>query len=446
MVATSYWPNVTHFLHFSDVSSLLLSSYLYMPMCTFVVRCLSHPMNVIKTRMQTTINTVSSATPAAPSTASPYSAATTSNSASTGGAAKPRIIPYRRMPVDLTKKTTLGAFKHILEYEGIRGLYAGFGMAIWGLAIGPVYLTSVEKTKSFLYNSTDLFHKNRTSVLPFDVVPFLSGASASVVSQLMGVPLDVIQNNQMKQDSAAIGGHRRRRALDVIREVREKSGISGFYRGYWVTLMQNAPMSALVWFTFAEIHPRLSKLPIAAKQWISTISSTSPSTALTPPPSSTPIIPPSITLPPTIHHHSPTPPLNTSSLSTTFPSSSSSSVSSSPHLSSHHDHLPGKWDVTELGVVFVSAALAGGFASVMTLPLDVLRTRLQTSMNPNATVVSTFHDIRQQRGWSGFMSGSRPRLFGQAMSAATLMTVYEILKRVCLREDDQHDGHKHQHV
>jgi hypothetical protein len=168
--------------------------------------------------------------------------------------------------------------------------------------------------------------------------------------------------------------------------------------------MHNAPMSALVWFTFSQVHPRLSKLvPASLAEW-SNITSSS----------------------------------RILSQDGATPSSSSSSSASSKLLPLA---AYSKWNLAELSVVFLSASLSGGFASMMTLPLDVLKTRLQNSDRMDATVRNTWTQLRNERGWKGFMAGWRPRLTTSAFQSGMLMTLYEVLKRVCVREGE--DAHRH---
>lgn len=190
--------------------------YAYMPAASFAVRTITHPLTVVKTRMQTS----GVARTVYPSTASPYasSAASSAVAGESTAAAKPRIIPYKRLPVDLSNKSTFGALKHILEHEGFKGWYRGFQTAVLGLLVGPVYLTSLETTRAHLYAS------GIRDRLPIDVVPFLAGGAASFVSQVVGVPLDVIANRQMANSQSS-------GILAIARDVRRTQGLKGFYKG-----------------------------------------------------------------------------------------------------------------------------------------------------------------------------------------------------------------------
>lgn len=182
---------------------------------------------------------------------------------------------------------------------------------------------------------------------------------------------------------------------------------------YWLTMLHNAPMSALVWFNFAHLHPVVSRLvPDSLAEWSIIPSATTPIRAANSEPPAT--------------------------------AAAAAAAGASPHsqlpLAALH-----KWSLAELSVVFVSASMSGGLAAMLTLPLDVLRTRLQTSESAQASLRTTWTDLRRERGWKGFYSGWRPRLTSAATQSALLMTLYEVLKRVCIREgDDDQDTHKHQ--
>jgi hypothetical protein len=219
----------------------------------------------------------------------------------------------------------------------------------------------------------------------------------------VGVPLDVIANKQMRGRDWSGPPELRKKtkpAIQIAREVWARQGIRGFYKGYFLTLMHNAPMSAMVWGTFEHLHPHTRRLFKTLRRTFS-----SPSSSSGPASSSTsPVLGPD-GLPVKLH----------------------------PSLI--------KWDLQELLMVGLSAGTAGGVAATFTLPLDVIKTRLQASRDHTATVRSTWRQLIAERGWSGLHAGLSARLASAVSSAALLMMCFEALKRATIREDAEPDVH-----
>ena len=155
-------------------------------------------------------------------------------------------------------------------------------------------------------------------------------------------------------------------------------------KGYWLTLMHNAPMSALVWGTYGSIHPVLRDAVESLRGRLSAATSVG-----------------------------------------------SSSGSKPPRL---HPALR-KWDLQELATVFVSAGCSAAVAASVTVPLDVIKTRLQASRDRHATVRSTFSSLLAERGWLGLTSGLNARLASAMPTSALLMVAFECLKRATIRAD-----------
>ena len=86
-----------------------------------------------------------------------------------------------------------------------------------------------------------------------------------------------------------------------------------------------------------------------------------------------------------------------------------------------------------VGVQGFSAACAGGFAAVVTTPFDTVKTRLQVLENEagrRATVGQTLKTLVKEGGWKALYKGLGPRWASMSMSATTMITTYEFLKRL----------------
>lgn len=86
-----------------------------------------------------------------------------------------------------------------------------------------------------------------------------------------------------------------------------------------------------------------------------------------------------------------------------------------------------------VGVQGVSAACAGGVAALVTTPFDTIKTRLQVlevDGGRRPTVGQTLKTLVNEGGWKACYRGLGPRWASMSMSATTMITTYEFLKRL----------------
>ncbi|XP_072974098.1 uncharacterized protein [Typha angustifolia] len=97
----------------------------------------------------------------------------------------------------------------------------------------------------------------------------------------------------------------------------------------------------------------------------------------------------------------------------------------------------GRWIVAVQGM---SAAAAGGAAAVVTMPLDTIKTRLQVmdggggGGEMRGGIGRTVAGILKEGGWKACYRGLGPRWASMSLSAMTMITTYEFLKRVSAKE------------
>ncbi|XP_076898129.1 uncharacterized protein LOC143551619 [Bidens hawaiensis] len=97
---------------------------------------------------------------------------------------------------------------------------------------------------------------------------------------------------------------------------------------------------------------------------------------------------------------------------------------------------------TVMAVQGVSAAMAGGVSALVTMPLDTIKTRLQVLDNNNnnnrkgPTIGQTVRNLVREGGWMAFYRGLGPRWASMSMSATTMITTYELLKRLSTKNQE----------
>ncbi|XP_028099229.1 nicotinamide adenine dinucleotide transporter 2, mitochondrial-like [Camellia sinensis] len=101
-----------------------------------------------------------------------------------------------------------------------------------------------------------------------------------------------------------------------------------------------------------------------------------------------------------------------------------------------------------MAVQGVSAAMAGGVSALMAMPLDTIKTRLQVfdgDENNNGRkgvpiMRQTVRNLVREGGWMACYRGLGPRWASMLMSATTMITTYEFLKRLSAKTQEGEGG------
>ncbi|UJR17967.1 hypothetical protein I4U23_004866 [Adineta vaga] len=257
------------------------------------------------------------------------------------------VIKTRLQTQENNSRSASQIRKQIYLHEKIRyGFYRGYSISFCALFFEPVFMTTLEITRTFLKN-----HRPRyISVSQWDTFTSLtSAATAALIQQTFLVPIDVLTQRVMITRSC--DGIR---INDVIRNIYSKSGegLRGFYKGYFITLSISLPFNSIIWTLYWKIQNQLEKfIPNKYHQIISPISST----------------------------------------------------------------------------------IAAFLTSLITQPLDVLKTRLQVSPK-RQSVLKTFLILIERRGFQGLFSGSLPRACIVIPNSVIMMSLYEIIKCVSIQK------------
>ncbi|KAI6685124.1 hypothetical protein NL676_031037 [Syzygium grande] len=82
--------------------------------------------------------------------------------------------------------------------------------------------------------------------------------------------------------------------------------------------------------------------------------------------------------------------------------------------------------------------LAGACSSIITTPVDTVKTRLQVMDNFSGgrpSVLNTTKTLLKEDGWWGFYRGFGPRFLSMSLYGTTMIVTYELIKRLSLKQD-----------
>ncbi|KAJ8873713.1 hypothetical protein PR048_024547 [Dryococelus australis] len=188
---------------------------------SFTIRCVLHPLSVIRTRIQVQRH-------------------------------------------DEVYKGLADAWSKIYRYEGVPGLYRGFWVSTFQVASGVLYISTYEGVRHVLaVNNVEPRMKS-----------LVAGGCASLVSQTAIVPFDILSQHLMVLGAilnplgVTLDPARSRFqvTLDIARRIYTRDGLPGFYRGYVASLCAYVPNSAL-WWTFYHLYQ--DKLFVVFPSWAS---------------------------------------------------------------------------------------------------------------------------------------------------------------------------------
>ncbi|XP_030550836.1 solute carrier family 25 member 44 [Rhodamnia argentea] len=150
---------------------------------------------------------------------------------------------------DTLERDALAVLRGILKTDGVPGLYRGFGTVITGaIPARIIFLTALETTKVATFKMVETMKLAEPTQAA--IANGLAGMTASVFSQAVFVPIDVVSQKLMVQ---GYSGHARYSGgLDVVRKVLQSDGIRGLYRGFGLSVMTYAPSSAVWWASYGS--------------------------------------------------------------------------------------------------------------------------------------------------------------------------------------------------
>ncbi|EHA8589417.1 solute carrier family 25 member 44 [Cocos nucifera] len=293
----------------------------------------------------------------------------------------PAVVLKTRLQVTHPPPSCIRAAVSILRREGLRGFYRGFATSLTGtIPARALYMSALEVTKSAVGTTTVQLGVPEPAATA--AASAVAGLSAAVAAQVVWTPIDVVSQRLMVQGGG--GAARYLGGVDAFKKIIRSDGLRGLYRGFGMSILTYAPSNA-VWWASYSISQRLIWSGIGYY------------------------------------------------------------AGGLRRLSTAEDGRGGGGGggglrpdyATVVAVQGVSAAVAGGAAAVVTMPLDTIKTRMQVidgGDGGRVTIGRTVKRLLGEGGWGACYRGLGPRWASMSLSATTMITTYEFLKRLSAKD------------
>uniref|UniRef100_A0A1D1XHY9 Solute carrier family 25 member 44 n=1 Tax=Anthurium amnicola TaxID=1678845 RepID=A0A1D1XHY9_9ARAE len=150
---------------------------------------------------------------------------------------------------EVAEKSAFSIIRNILKTDGIPGLYRGFGTVITGaIPARIIFLTSLETTKVASFRLIEPLKLSEP--IQAAIANGAAGMTASLLSQAVFVPIDVISQKLMVQGYSGYANYKG--GMDVARKILKADGIRGLYRGFGLSVMTYSPSSAVWWASYGS--------------------------------------------------------------------------------------------------------------------------------------------------------------------------------------------------
>ncbi|XP_008797732.2 solute carrier family 25 member 44 [Phoenix dactylifera] len=294
----------------------------------------------------------------------------------------PAVVLKTRLQVTHPPPSCLRAAGAILRHEGLRGFYKGFATSLTGtIPARALYMSALEVTKSAVGTATVQLGVPEPAATA--AASAVAGLSAAVAAQVVWTPIDVVSQRLMVQGGG--GAARYLGGVDAFKKILASDGLRGLYRGFGMSILTYAPSNA-VWWASYSVSQRLIWGGIS-------------------------------------YYAGGIRRLSTAAADGRGRGGGGGAL--------RPDYG------TVVAVQGVSAALAGGAAAVVTMPLDTIKTRMQVidgGDGGRVTIGRTVKRLLREGGWGACYRGLGPRWASMSLSATTMITTYEFLKRLSAKD------------
>ncbi|XP_057771074.1 uncharacterized protein LOC130990860 [Salvia miltiorrhiza] len=299
----------------------------------------------------------------------------------------PMVVLKTRQQVSQSRVSCVRTGVWIMRYEGLRGLYRGFGTSLTGtIPARALYMTALEVTKSNVGTTATRLGLPEPSAAA--VANAAAGLSAAMAAQVVWTPVDVISQRLMTQGSRGGGGGgvssshnacKYASGVDAFGKILRADGIRGLYRGFGISILTYAPSNA-VWWASYSVTQRVVWSGVGCLL-----------------------------------------------------------CRNGEEKVENGGLRPDAKAV--MAVQGVSAAMAGGVSALITMPLDTIKTRLQVlegeeNGRKGPSLGQTVRNLVREGGWTACYRGLGPRCASMSVSATTMITTYEFLKRLSAKNQE----------
>lgn len=308
----------------------------------------------------------------------------------------PMVVLKTRQQVSMSDIPCFKMAFSMLRHEGPRGFYRGFGTSLMGtIPARTLYMAALEVTKSNVGTATVKLGFSEATAST--IANAAAGLSAAMAAQLVWTPIDVVSQRLMVQGSnnnpvtSNLSSYRYNGGIDAFRKIVRTDGLRGLYRGFGISTLTYAPSNAVWWGSYSVAH-RLIWSGIGC------------------------------------------------------------------YYCKKGDECGGGGgggrfrpdSKAVVAVQGVSAAMASGFSALVTMPLDTIKTRLQVLEGERnggrpPTIGQTVRNLVKEGGLSACYRGLGPRWASMSMSATTMITTYEFLKRLSTKNQESFSSGLSQH-
>ncbi|XP_021277331.1 solute carrier family 25 member 44 [Herrania umbratica] len=302
----------------------------------------------------------------------------------------PIVVMKTRQQISSTQISCFKMSFSIMRYEGLRGFYRGFGTSLMGtIPARALYMGALEVTKSSVGTATVSLGFSDTTATA--IASAAAGLSSAMAAQLVWTPIDVVSqrlmvqgyknSNSSKNVIPSVNSCRYRNGLDAFRKILYADGPKGLYRGFGISIVTYAPSNAVWWASYSVAHRLI---------WGA--------------------------------------------------SGCSMGKKEENGVIGRCGHRPDSKAL--VAVQGLSAAMASGFSALITMPLDTIKTRLQVldreenGVRKPLTVLQTVRNLVKEGGLAACYRGLGPRWASMSMSATTMITTYEFLKRLSTKSQE----------